>query len=280
MTATMVMQRFALKGRIAIVTGAGRGLGQQMALALAYAGADVVCAARTRDQIEATAAQVRELGRRALAVPVDVRDSAQVNAMVARCVEEFGRLDVMIANAGGGGRASLLAPEEAADDDWRDTLDLNLSSVFYCARAAVPHLRAAGGGAIITVASGHGLRGDGRAWAYAAAKAGVMGLTRALAGRYVRDRIRVNCIVPGFIAQRPPQSPEEEDRRARQGRFIPAGRVGRAEELGPLAVYLASDASSYVTGECFVIDGGGLAGGVAPLGWGLAKPERDDGRTV
>jgi NAD(P)-dependent dehydrogenase (short-subunit alcohol dehydrogenase family) len=96
-----------------------------------------------------------------------------------------------------------------------------------------------------------------------------MGLTRTLAAQYVRDGIRVNCIVPGYVAQRPPASPEEEQRYAERGRFIPVRRIGRADELGPLAVYLASDASSYVTGECFIIDGGGLAGGVAPMGWGM-----------
>lgn len=261
------MTVYDLTGRVVVVTGAGRGLGQQMALALARAGADIVCAARTVEQIEATAVAVRALGRRAIAVPADVRASADVDAVVARCVAEFGRIDVMVANAGGGGLATGKRPHEATDDDWRDTLDINLSSVFYCARAVIPHLLRQGGGTIITVASGTGLRGDPRTWAYAAAKAGVMGLTRTLAGTYAREGIRVNSIVPGYVAQRPPVSVEEEAAYAERGRFIPAGRIGRATELGPLAVFLASDASRYITGESFVIDGGGLAGGIAPLGW-------------
>ena len=264
----MVLERFKLDGKVAIVTGAGRGLGRQMALALARAGADIVCAARTPEQIESAAAELRGLGRRALTVVTDVRRSDEVNALVARSLDEFGRVDVMLANASGGGRTGGKTAEQATDEDWHDTLDLNLSSAFYCARAVIPHMRAQGGGAIITVASGTGLRGDPRTWAYAAAKAGVMGLTRTLAAQLVRDNIRVNCIVPGYVAQRPPQSPEEEARYAERGRFIPVRRLGRAEELGPLAVYLASDASSYVTGESFVIDGGGLAGGAAPLGFG------------
>ncbi len=268
----MVLERFGLHGKVVIVTGAGRGLGRQMALALARAGADIVCAARTAEQIEATAAEIAAVGRRAITVPTDVRRSGDVNALVSRCLEEFGRVDVMLANAGGGGRTSGKLAHEATDDDWQDTLDTNLSSAFFCARAVIPPMRERGGGVIITVASGTGLRGDPRTWAYAAAKAGVMGLTRTLAAQYVRDNIRVNSIVPGFVAQRPPETPEEETRYAERGRFIPAGRLGRADELGPLAVYLASDASSYVTGESFIIDGGGLAGGAAPLGWMGATP--------
>lgn len=263
---------FRLDNKVCIVTGAGRGLGQQMALSLARAGADVVCAARTPEQIEETAARIREIGRRAIAVPTDVRSSEQIDALVGACLEEFGRLDVMIANAGGGGGAGGKTPDAASDDDWHDTLDTNLSSAYYCARASIGPMREAGGGAIVTVASGTGMRGYAPGWAYAAAKAGVMTLTRSLAVIYAREKIRVNCIVPGFIAQRPPRDEAEVERRAQQGRFIPAGRIGRAEELGPLAVYLASDASSYVTGEVFVIDGGGLAGGIAPIGWTLEGP--------
>lgn len=265
---------FRLDDKVCIVTGAGRGLGQQMALSLARAGADIVCAARTRDQIEETAAQIREIGRRAIAVPTDVRSSQEIDALVGACLEEFGRLDVMFANAGGGGAASGKMPDAASDDEWQDTLDTNLSSAYYCARASIRPMREAGGGVIVTVASGTGMRGYAAGWAYATAKAGVMTLTRSLAVIHARDQIRVNCIVPGFVAQRPPRDQAEEERRAQQGRFIPEGRIGRAEELGPLAVYLASDASSYVTGEVFVIDGGGLAGGIAPIGWTLegARP--------
>jgi NAD(P)-dependent dehydrogenase (short-subunit alcohol dehydrogenase family) len=261
-----MLERFSLDGRVAIVTGAGRGLGRQMALALARCGADVVCAARTPEQIESAAAEIRALGRRAITVPTDVRRSEQIDRMVARCIEAFGRVDVMLANAGGGGAAVGKRADEATDADWHDTLDTNLSSFFFCARAVIPHMRRQGGGVIISVASGTGLRGDPRLWAYATAKAGVMALTRALAAQYVRENIRVNCIVPGFVAQRPPRDEQEAAAYAERGKFIPVGRLGRADELGPLAVYLASDASSYVTGECFIIDGGGLAGGAAPLG--------------
>lgn len=263
----MVLERLELSGKVAVVTGAGRGLGRQMALHLAEAGADIVCAARTLEQIEATAQEIRNLGRRALVVPTDVRDSAQVDGMVARCLAEFGRIDIMLANAGGGGAAGGRSLFDCSDDQWRDTVDLNLSSAFYCARAAAAPMRERGGGVIVTVASGEGMRGQRATFAYGAAKGGVIALTKQLAIELAPYGIRVNCIVPGFVAQRPAQTPQEEELRRQRGRFIPVGRIGEAWELGPLAVYLCSQASSYVTGQAFIIDGGGLAGGYAPTGY-------------
>lgn len=265
-----MLESLRLDGRRVIVTGAGRGLGRQMALHLAEAGADVVCAARTQEQIEATASAVRERGQRALAVPTDVSDPVQVDGLIAAAVQEWGGFEVLIANAGGGGAAAGKQVNEISDADWRGTLDLNLSSVFYCARAAAMQFHQQGGGVMITVASGTALRGHARLLAYGAAKAGVITLTQGLATQLARENIRVNCIVPGFVLQRELEEPEEIEAAARQGARIPIGRVGEAWELGPLAVYLASDASSYVTGEAFVIDGGGLAGGLAPTGWNVS----------
>ena len=268
-----MLESLRMDGRRVIVTGAGRGLGRQMALHLADAGADVVCAARTESQIAATAEEIEARGRRALIVPTDVSDSAQVDALAARTIEEWGGFDVMIANAGGGGASAGKRVDDISDADWRDTIDVNLSSAFYCARAAARHFREREperGGVVITVASGTALRGDARLAVYGAAKAGVITLTQSLATQLARDQIRVNCIVPGFVLQRTLHEADEIERARAQGSRIPVGRVGEAWELGPLAVYLASDASSYVTGEAFVIDGGGLAGGVAPTGWDVA----------
>lgn len=265
-----MLESLRLDGRRVIVTGAGRGLGRQMALHLADAGADVVCAARTPQQIETVAEQIRSRGRRALTIPTDVTDSRQVDALVEQTIAEWGGFDVFIANAGGGGASAGKRVNQISDADWRDTIDTNLSSAFYCARAAAVHFHDRGG-VIITVASGTALRGDARLIAYGAAKAGVITLTQGLATQLARDDIRVNCIVPGFVLQRTLETQEEIEIARNQGARIPAGRVGEAWELGPLAVYLASDASSYVTGEAFVIDGGGLAGGLAPTGWDITS---------
>jgi len=265
----VVLERFRLDGKAAVVTGAGRGLGQQMALALAEAGADVVCAARTESQIEATAEAIRALGRRAIAVPTDVRDSSQCEAVVRACVDEFGLIDIMLSNAGvGDARGHGRDLWEVSDEDWHDTLDVNLSSAFYCARAALRAMIDRGrGGVIINVASGTALRAYTANFAYGAAKAGVIALTKTLAVMLQPHGIRVNCIIPGFVAQRPARNEQEAEAMRTRARYYPVQRLGEAWELGPLAVYLASEASSYVTGQGFVIDGGGLAGGVAPIGF-------------
>ncbi len=269
----MVLEQLRLDGpprRVAIITGGSRGLGRAMAHALANAGADVCLASRTLSQLEATAAEIeQETGRRPLIVPTNVQSSTECDALIEQTIAHFGKLDIMLNNAGiGDARGAGSKIWDLNDADWQDTIEVNLYSTFYCSRAAAKHMRDRGeGGVIVNVASGTALRASANSFGYAAAKAGVISLTKSLAGMLAGENIRVNCIIPGFVAQRPPRSQEEFDRLQQRGRFNTARRIGEAWELGPLAVFLCSDASSYVTGESFAIDGGGLAGGVAPVGF-------------
>lgn len=263
----MPLNAYRLDGKVCIVTGAGRGLGRREATGLARYGARVTITSRTAAELDVTAAAMRAAGAEdPLVIPADVTDSKQVDALVAKTIERWGRVDVMLANAGIGGTADDKDPAEASDDDWRSTMAINLDSVFYSARAVIPQMRKQGGGVIITTASGEGMRG-GPNWAYGTAKAGVINFTREMAVRLARDGIRVNCIIPGYIATRTLDEETEDGLRIRENmkRFSPAGRAGEAVEMAPLAVFLASDAGSYITGAEFIIDGAGLAGAFAPV---------------
>ncbi len=262
-----MLESLSLEDRTIIVTGGGTGLGRAMVSALAKAGADLVVAARRAGPIEQAAADVRSLGRRALAIPTDVTDSAQVDAMVQRTKEEFGRVDVLINNAGIVREQPPKPLWEISDGEWRVGIDVNLSSAFYCSRAVAQQMVQRGSGRIINIASGFGLRGGRDNYMYAAAKGGMINFTRALATSLSRYGVIATCIVPGFIDTAEPEMSPEQRQRLPRGAFIPLGRTGRAGEIGPLAVYLASDASSYTNGDLFMLDGGALAGGYAPTGY-------------
>ena len=262
-----MLEDLSLTGRSAVVTGGGRGLGRAMAKAMAKAGANVLVAARTREQVDEAVAEIQADGGNAVAWTADVTDSAQVDAMVAACVDAFGGIDIMVANAGGGGVQGNWEFWEHPDDAFETVLATNLKSNFYCGRAAARYMVDRGeGGVIINTSSGTALRGN-RSFAYPTAKGGQISLTKSMATMLGPHGIRVNVIVPGFVAQRPAADEREAETRRQRGERIPVRRIGEWWELGPLAVYLASDASRYVTGQLFVIDGGGLAGGIGPTGF-------------
>lgn len=261
-----VLERFNLQGRSIVVTGGGRGLGRGMAMALAAAGADVMVAARTEEQLLGVVEEIRAAGGTATHFVYDATSEADADALVAACVGEYGRLDVMFANAGGGGGT--------ADDFWEYPTDAfegvlatNLMSAFYACRAASKQMIEQGsGGVVVPTSSGTALRGN-RQFAYPTAKGGVISLAKSMATMLGPHGIRSNCIVPGFVSQRAPADERERAEREQRGHFIPVDRLGEWWELGPLAVFLASDASSYITGQTFIIDGGGLAGGLGPAGF-------------
>ena len=258
-----MLERLSLDGEVVIVTGGGTGLGRAAVRALARAGADLVIAARRPGPIEEVAEEVRSLGRQALALPTDVTDSGQVDRMVEACLNHYGKVDVLVNNAGMT-QAGRLAIWDISDEEWRTGIDTNLTSAFYCARAVSRHMVERGKGKIINVASGFGMRGGRDIYMYCCGKGGMLQLTRALAFNLGRHGVTANTIVPGFI----PTVGVDEMRESlpRSGEVIPIGRLGRPEDMGPVAVFLASSASDYMNGEVFTLDGGGLAGGLAPTG--------------
>lgn len=264
----MILDNFKLDGKVAIITGAGRGLGRAMAIRFADCGADIVAASRTVAQLEQTAAEVHKRGRKCLVVPTDVARSDQVNAMAAAAFKEFGQVDVLINNAGIDENSLGKPIEEITDDEWHRGIDTNLSSQFFACRAVLPQMVKQQRGKIINLSSGYGLRGGKHNYMYVCAKGGVIQLTRTLALTYAQHNIQANCIVPGIF----PHGGENEQMMKffKGGKFIPVGRLGEDAELGPLAIFLASDASNHITGEFIAIDGGGLAGGISPTG--IAPP--------
>ena len=257
MTIADVMSKFRLDGKVAAITGVGAAMGREFALALAEAGADVCVSARSRNVIDDVAAEVRSRGRRALAVIADAADGAQVDDLVARTVAELGRLDVFCNHAGSGSpRLSLL---ELTDDEWDAAVRLTLHSVFYGTRAAARVMIEQGtGGSIINTSSicSVGVV-PGHLIAYSTAKAAVNHFTRYMAMDLAPHGIRVNALAPGAL-QDNTASPE-------LARWLeattPMRRFARADEISPALLYLASDASSYVTGETILLAGGGFLGG-------------------
>jgi NAD(P)-dependent dehydrogenase (short-subunit alcohol dehydrogenase family) len=247
---------FDLTGRVAVVTGASSGLGERFARVLVAAGARVAVAARRVDRLDAL---VAELGsERTLAVPTDVSKPEQVEALVERSVGRFGRLDVMVNNAG---VARVLPALEESPESFREVLDINLGSVFAGARAAARVMIPQGSGSIINMAAGLGLVGSGRIpqASYAASKGGVVNLTRELAAQWAPSGVRVNAIAPGWFKSEMTASMWTESGYRYIERHVPARRAGKEHELDGALLFLASDASTYVVGQTIVVDGGFVA---------------------
>jgi NAD(P)-dependent dehydrogenase (short-subunit alcohol dehydrogenase family) len=249
-----------LQNKVALVTGAASGIGRATAVAFAEAGARAVVVADINiEGLEETAAMVRAGGAEALAIRTDVSRAEDVERLVADAVAAFGRLDCAFNNAGIEGETSPTA--EIAEADWDRTLAINLTGVWLCMKAELPHLLAADGGAIVNCASVAGLVGFQGAAAYVASKHGVVGLTKAAALDYAQTGVRINAVCPGVIQTPMIDRVLERDPAMETAltAMEPLGRLGRADEIADAVVWLCSDAASFVTGQAIAIDGGFVA---------------------
>ena len=251
-----------LDGKVALITGAATGIGRASALLFARAGARVALVDQRAPELQRTVAEVAGAGGSAVPVVADLARPEDCAAVVAAAVAAHGRLDVVFNNAGVGTIVVGGSVETISLEHWDLAQDVNVRAIYLVSRAAVPHLRAAGGGAIVNTASVSAFesRPERPSHAYAASKGAVLSLTRAMAVSYGRDRIRVNAICPGVIRTR--LTADIVDRAAQaaaEGRGIPIGRVGEPEDIARCALFLASDDASWITGTQIVVDGGAMA---------------------
>jgi NAD(P)-dependent dehydrogenase (short-subunit alcohol dehydrogenase family) len=251
-----------LEGKSALITGGTSGIGRATAALFAREGADVAITGRNRERGEAVVAEITGLGRRAIFVEADVRSSADCRGAVERTVDELGGIDVLFNNAGVYSAADAVA---CSEEEWDEQVDSSLKGAFLMSHFALPHMIARGSGSIVHMSSGWGLQGGEDAVAYCAAKAGVIGMTKAMALDHGRQGIRVNAVCPGDTT-----TPMEEADAARRGwswddyvRWAserPLGRMGEPDEVARAVLFLASDESSFITGAALPVDGGGVAG--------------------
>src|SRR4051812_3450466 len=249
----MILDKFKLEGKVALVTGASAGLGAAIAIALAEAGADVACHGNSRTP-DSTCASVEGAGRRALGVRGNLAERETPKLLVKRTIEEFGRLDILVNNAGTIRRAPAA---DYGEEDWASVIEVNLSSVFRLSQLAGRHMIERGAGKIVNIASLLSFQGGVTVPAYAASKGGVAQLTKALANEWASKGVNVNAIAPGYMRTDNTAALQADETRNRQIlERIPAGRWGEAEDLAGAAVFLSSTASDYVNGHVLVVDGG------------------------
>ncbi len=250
----MILDRFKIEGRVAVITGAGKGIGRGISLAFAEAGADIVCAARTLSDLEETAAAVRDRGRRALCVPTDVMQTEQLDRLVEATLEEFGRVDILVNNAGGTGPRPALQTSERY---FETALRLNVTQDFLLTRKVVPHIvDTAGEGAVVNISSRSSDMVQTAFVAYGAAKAALNMMTRNMAPEFA-PKVRVNAISVGGVATDSLAVVlTNEALREQFEANTPMGRPGTVEDIAAAALFRASPASAWVTGKIFQIDGG------------------------
>jgi NAD(P)-dependent dehydrogenase (short-subunit alcohol dehydrogenase family) len=253
-----------LSGKVAVITGAASGIGRATAMLFACEGASIVLADMKAEVGKHVADEITQAGGRAFFEAIDVTSAADCRKLVEHAIREFGRIDILFNNAGIIRRATVL---DLSEEDWDRVMEVNVKSIYLLSREVIPHMQKAGGGAIINTASGWGLTGGAKAAVYCASKGAVVLLTKAMAIDHGPQNIRVNCICPGdtntgMLREEAHQLGEDSNRFLAESAKRPLGRVGTPEEIAQAALYLASDASSFVTGTALVVDGGGLAGSV------------------
>ncbi len=253
MSTPAAFPEFDLTGQVAIVTGGNSGIGRGIVLGLARAGADVAIAARNEEKTATVVQEVRALGRGAIGLTCDVRDAGDISRTVEAAGAQLGSVSILVNDAAIGSGGSGAAPWSG--EDWDEVFAVNARGPFLFSRAVLPHMRSAGGGKIINIASGAGLMSWEMSPAYGASKAALIHLTRTLATAWAHENVQVNCIAPG--AFRTPMNPMT-DERSEQAWIskTPARRVGDAEEFAGIAVFLASKASDFLTGQIIAFDGG------------------------
>jgi NAD(P)-dependent dehydrogenase (short-subunit alcohol dehydrogenase family) len=244
-----------LDGKVALVTGASKGIGRAISLRLAAAGADIALAARGADDLERTAGDVQALGRRAVPYPTDVADATQVRALVDNTVKALGTIDILVNNAGAAPFVSTV--DQIREEGFEKYFKVTFTSAFYCTKAAAPVFLEKKGGGVINIASIAGFTASPGLTYYASAKAALIGFTRTVAHEWAHLGIRVNAIAPGWIETEMNEARREDPDWYESVRgTIPMGRWGTAEEVANVALFLASDAASYITGSVIVVDGG------------------------
>ncbi len=253
----MILDKFKLDGKVAFVTGSSSGLGQAMAIALAEAGADVICHASKQGGASETVEKIAALGRKTAEVSGDMADKEVPRRLIAEVIEKFGRIDILVNNAGTIRRSPAV---DFSEEDWATVLEVNLSSIFRLSQAAAKNMIENGGGKIVNIASLLSFQGGITVPAYTASKSGVAGLTKAFANEWAKHKINVNAIAPGYFATNNTAILQADETRNRQIlERIPAGHWGNPEDLAGAVVFLSSAASDYLQGHILVVDGGWMA---------------------
>lgn len=261
MTKSTKTVTYDFTGRVAVVTGASRGIGAAIALSFAEAGADLVIHGRDVEALQETIDAITKLGRRAVAVTGNVREPETAQAIAEAAETTFGRVDVLINNAGGNFAKRL---EAMSANAWNATIETNLSGPFHCAAALHPLFVKSGGGAIVNMGSASGEYAHPMRGAYAAAKAGLSSITKTMAWEWASDNIRVNCVAPGAIRTERSRFASDETG-AQITKYIPLGRLGATEDIANACLFFASDASAYITGETLTVKGGPLTSSPADV---------------